>query len=293
MKLFLSLLFSVVYLFSSEAFISSEDLKQKLSNTDLVLIDTTDAKTFAKGHIPHAVQVDISKFRYWVNKTYLLMKSSKEIQELARNLGINKNSEVIIYGHNKNKELLKASYIALALIINGFENVTILNGGYGDWMYEYEDENDASTTKIFRPQHGNFKANVNKNILVDRAYVQKNIGKVPMIEARPLVYFTGEKKSNGVKRLGHITGASSSYWRDKFNLDDSLRSDEVIKNIFLKKNKLTPKKEVIAYCTGGLEASMNWYLLTQYLGFKDVKIYDASMKEWGNLEDTPMQISQP
>jgi thiosulfate/3-mercaptopyruvate sulfurtransferase len=45
---------------------------------------------------------------------------------------------------------------------------------------------------------------------------------------------------------------------------------------------------MMAYCTAGLEASMNWYVLTQVLNFKDVKFYDASMKEWGNRDDTPM-----
>jgi len=289
MKLFLSLLLSSLYLFAQDGFISSETLKEKLHNKSLVLIDTTDLKTYNKGHIPTAVQSSISEYRHWVDKTYLLINSSKEIQEVARNLGINSNSEVVIYGHNKDKELLKSSYIALALIANGFTNVTILNGGFGDWMYEFEEDKGAISKVTPTIKKGNFTATFNPNILVDLDYVKAHIGKTPMIEARPLVYFTGEKKSNGVKRLGHIKGASSSYWRDKFNVDDTLKSDKKINAIFLDKNNLNPEKEVIAYCTGGLEASMNWYILTQHLHYKDVKIYDASMKEWGNRTDTPME----
>ena len=289
MKLLLSLLLTSLYLFASDAFVNSEYLQKNLHNKNLVLLDTTDLKTFKKGHIPTARQADISLFRHWVDNTYLLMNSSKKIQETARNLGINNDSQVIIYGHNKNKELLKSSYIALALIANGFHNVSLLEGGYGDWSYEFEDEKSAFSTAMPKYKKGNFTAKFNPNILVDKEYVQARINKVPMIEARPKVYFTGEKKSKGVKRLGHIKGASSSYWRDKFNLDDTLKSDKDINAIFLGKNKLNPKKEVIAYCTGGLEASMNWYILTQHLGYKDVKIYDASMKQWGNLDDTPME----
>ncbi len=290
MKLLLALLFSAFSLFANTAFISSKDLQEKLNDKNLVLIDTTNLKSFNKGHIPNAVQADISAFRHWVDKTYLLMNSSKEIEKVARRLGINENSQVVIYGHNKDKELLKSSYIALALIVNGFKNVSILNGGYGDWLYENEENANMVSTKTKQVKMGNFTAKYTPNVVVGIDYVRAHVNKVPMIEARPKAYFTGEKKSKGVKRLGHITGATSSYWRNKFNVDDTLKSDKKLNKIFIKEQKLNPNKEILAYCTGGLEASMNWYILTQYMHFKDVKIYDASMKQWGNLDDTPMQI---
>ena len=288
-KLTLLLLVTCLSLFGAPAFINSDELKEHLNDKNLVLIDTTDVDTYKRGHIPGAVRADISQFRHWVDNTYLLMNSPKEIEQAARSLGINNDSWVVLYGHNKDKEYLKASYIALALIANGFDNVTILNGGYNDWLYEFEGEKDAFSTTVVTPKKGNFVAKPRKDILVDLEYVKAHIGKTPMIEARPYPYYTGEQKSKGVRRLGHIKGAHSSFWRDKFNVDDTLKSDKAIKKIFLDKNGLDPEKEVIAYCTGGLEASMNWYILTQKLGFKDVKLYDASMKQWGNRDDTPME----
>jgi len=290
MKLILSLLISSLYLFANDAFVSSEYLKENLHKKNLVILDTTDVKTFNKGHIPKARQVSISLFRHWMdNKTYMLMNSPAKIQKAARSLGINNDSEVIIYGHHKDKELLKSSYIALALIANGFSNVSILNGGYGDWEDEYEDDKGAISTRTSKINTGNFTAKFNPNILVDMAYVKAHIGETPMIEARPKIYFTGERKSHGVKRLGHIPKAQSSFWRDKFELDDTIKSDKKLAKIFFDGHNLNANKEVITYCTGGLEASMNWYILTKHLNFKNVKIYDASMKQWGNLDDTPME----
>ena len=288
-KLFSILLAGCISLLATPAFINSDELKEHLSEKNLILIDTTDADTYKRGHIPGAVRADISLFRHWVDKTYLLMNSPQQIEKEARSLGINNDSWVVLYGHNKDKEYLKASYIALALITNGFNNVTILNGGFNDWKYEFEGEKDAFSTVVVTPKKGNFTAKPRKDILVNLEYVKAHIGKTPMIEARPYPYYTGEQKSHGVRRLGHIKGAQSSFWRDKFNVDDTLKSDKKIKEIFIGKNGLNPDKEVIAYCTGGLEASMNWYLLTQKLGFKDVKLYDASMKQWGNRDDTPME----
>ncbi len=51
---------------------------------------------------------------------------------------------------------------------------------------------------------------------------------------------------------------------------------------------LNPKKELITYCTGGLETSMNFFVLHRLLGFEKIRLYDASMKEWANRDDTPM-----
>ena len=285
MKLLLSIFILSFTLFAADAFVEVGYLKQNINNKNLVLLDTTDIKTFNKGHIQNAIQVDIWDFRHKVNNQYVLINTSKKIEETARNLGINSDSEVIIYGHHKDKELLKSSYIALALISNGFTNVSLLNGGWGAW----EDKDNTIPTTARKIKKGNFVATFNPNILVDLDYVKAHINKTPMIEARPKIYFAGEKKSNGVKRLGHITGAQSSFWREKFELDDTLKSDKKLDKIFYTHHKLDKNKEVIAYCTGGLEASMNWYVLSQYMNFKDVKIYDASMKQWGNLENTPMQ----
>jgi len=289
MKLLLTLLFTSAMLFANNAFISAKELGKKLQDKNIVLIDTTDLKTYQNGHIPNARQVDISSFRHWVDNTYLLMNTSKEIEAIAQNLGINSDSYVVLYGHNKPKELLKASYIALSLIVNGFENISILDGGFNAWKQEFSGDKIAISTINPKYTQGNFKTKYNPNILVDMKYVQNQIGKVAMIEARSKEYYDGTAQSKGVKRLGHIKDAQSSNWQKKFEKNEKLADDTKLKNIFYKEHKLNADKEVITYCTGGLEASMNWYILTQYLNFKDVKLYDASMKEWGNIESTPME----
>lgn len=291
MKSLLLLLLSSLYLFASDAFITAETLKANLENKNLVILDTTNLQTYNKGHIPNARQVEISLFRHWVDKQYLLMNSSSEIQTALQNLGVNNNSQIVLYGHNQEKELLKASYIALALISNGFTNVSILDGGFSAWKEAFAKDKNSISTHTPNIPKGNFIAHFNPNILVDIEYVKEHIGKTSMIEARPKEYFDGSKQSQGVKRVGHISDAKSSFWKDKFAQDEKVVSDTELQKIFIDKNKLNANKEVITYCTGGLEASMNWYLLTQQLHFKDVKLYDASMKEWGNKKNTPMQKS--
>lgn len=288
MKPLLLLLLSTVYLFASQAFITPTELKQELNDKNLVLLDVTDPKTYAASHIPNAVNINAFDLRYKVDK-YQLMKPSKEIEKIFRSYGINNDSKVVIYGHAKPKDLLKCSYTALALITNGHNNVSILDGGFPAWTYDFP---KIVSHKIPTVKEGNFIAKFNPNILVDLNYVKARIHKVPMIESRPSRYYYGTDQSKGVKRLGHIPGAMTSFWKDKFNSDEEILDMKDLKDIFIKHHKLSPDKEVIVYCTGGLEASMNWYVLHQHLKFKNVKIYDASMREWGNRDDTPMTLKE-
>ncbi len=282
MKALVLVLITSLYLFASSGFVTPKELHAMLADKNLVLVDITDKESYDAGHLPNAVLANVDDFRKQVQK-HQLMKSSELIESIARSLGINNDSHIVIYGHGKTKELLKSSYVALALIVNGAKNVAVLNGQYDDYAREY-----AVETQTPKVKKGNFTAVYNPDILVDLAYVKSHIGKTPMLEARSPEYYYGTELSDGVERAGHIPKGMSSFWKDKFNKDNTLRSKEDLDAIFIQGYALQKDDEVILYCTGGLEASMNWYILYQNMGFKKAKLYDASMKEWGNRNDTPM-----
>ena len=269
---------------ASTGFISAEALNKILDQKNLIIVDVGSRKDYDAGHVPHAVRSEIASWRKPV-ELHQQMRSSSDIQKEMQRLGINANSQVVIYGHNKKKEALKSSYMALAMIVNGLKDVTILNGAYAEWE---DDEERPISTKLAHNAKGNFKAKFNPNILIDLEYTKAHIGKVPMLEARPPVFYYGTLKSSGVKRIGHIPKAMSSFWKDKFEIDGTLKDEETLKEIVLDGYNLKKDKEVILYCTGGLEASMNWFILSQHMHFSNAKIYDASLREWANHDETPL-----
>ena len=282
---FLFLLFTItISAYAASAFISAETLDEIRQKEGVIIVDVGSKEDFAKGHIPGAVHTEIGNWRKSVEK-HKLMRPSEQIETAMKELGISNNSYVVIYGHNKEKESLKSSYIALAMITHGLKEVSILDGAYEEWV---DDEDREISNKLPIRLMGSFKATKNPNVIVDMAYVKKRINKVPMLEARPAVFYYGTLRSQGVKRIGHIPKAMSSFWKDKFEIDGTLKSEEILKEIFIDGFKLNPKKEVVLYCTGGLEASMNWFILSQHLKFAKAKIYDASLREWANRDDTPL-----
>ncbi len=284
MRLLFLLFTFFVSSYGASAFISADTLDELMQEKEIVLVDVGSKEDFALGHIPGAVHTEIGSWRRSVKK-HKVMRSVEEIETAIKELGISNDSYVVIYGHNKKKEALKSSYVALAMITHGLKEVSILDGAYEEWI---DDEERAVSKKLPIRLVGNFKAAKDPNIIVDMAYVKKKINKVPMLEARPAVFYYGTLRSQGVKRIGHIPKAMSSYWKDKFLLDGTLQDEEVLKEIFVDGFKLDPKKEVVLYCTGGLEASMNWYILSQHLKFTKAKIYDSSLREWANRDDTPL-----
>lgn len=287
MKALILVLLGCVMLFASEPFISAEKLNTLLPQGKIVILDVgTKEDYLTKGHISGAVNTKISEWRMPVEK-HFLMRPESELVKTISELGIDNDTLVVLYGHNQPKEMMQTGYIALTLKTLGHENVTLLNGGFAEWTFD-------SSRPVFHQNETNkpgvFKAAKKENIIVDRAYVLKNLNKIPMIEARPPQFYYGMDQSDGVKRKGHIAGGTSYFWKNSFEADETVKSKEELKEVLINGMELDPSKEMMVYCTGGLEASMNWYILTQVLNFKDVKIYDASMKEWGNRDDTPMNV---
>ena len=109
-----------------------------------------------------------------------------------------------------------------------------------------------------------------------------------MIDARPSDMYLGVTPTPTVKRNGHIKGGMSYSWNYSVDKEYILKPKAMLESVFKEGYGLDKNKEVLVYCTGGLETSFNYFVLSGVLGYKNIRLYDASMKEWGNREDTPM-----
>ncbi len=282
MKIFILLILFGLSLFSAEAFINAKDLHDKIGNDHLVVLDVGSHKAFHKNHIPTAIHVQMQQWCKLVNDHYE-MQDITHLEQIVRQLGIANDDYVVIYDHNTPDGLLNASYIALALHRLGHTNVSILNGSFEEWLYAYEGV-DTVTTR----EPSTFVAKPNDTLIVDSDYVETHIDRATILDARVSKYYYGVYKSPGVYRLGHIKGATSSYWKNSFLSDNTLAEREILEAIYLQGLKLTPDKEIILYGLDGYEASMNWYILSKVFNFTKLSVYDASIKEWGNQDDRPM-----
>jgi len=283
-KVFL-LLITALSLYASEALVNGEWISKHLNDKNLIIIDVTNEEAYNDGHIPNSVNSSLGKWRQSKGKSAYEIRSTKDLENEIRRLGINNNSHVVVYSHNLNPiDLLTAPYVVWALEYLGLKDISLLDAGISSYV---KAGRKLSTKKVNNPK-GNFKASVNNAMLIDMENVKKSIGKVPMVDSRPAVYYFGTDKQGVLKRAGHITGAKSHSWKYSLNKDNSLKSKATLSETIEQGLELNKKDEIIIYCTGGLEAAMNYFVFHKVLGFKKAKLYDSSMLEWANRDDTPM-----
>ncbi|BCD60125.1 MULTISPECIES: sulfurtransferase [unclassified Nitratiruptor] len=280
MKKVILLCFSLA-LIAAEPFVSAHWLKNHLNDKNIVILDVSSPKLYKKEHIPNAINAPIALWRKKVGH-YALLKAPKELEQVIRSLGITQNSHVILYSHRWGKDFLKTSYIAFALEAMGFANSSILDGG----LDEYRKIGNL-TNKIQLPKQSHFKATFHPELIADKSMVLAHIGKTRMIDARNPIFYFGAEKQKILARAGHIPKATSYFWVFSFH-DEKIKDPKALHEMLIDGLGLDPDRPVITYCTGGLETSMNWYILHRVLGFNKVRLYDASMKEWANDPNTPL-----
>lgn len=285
MKYLALFLFYVTSLFASDAFISTVELKERLNDPDLVLLDVAERSIYTTSHIKNALHVNMNSFED-TTKPSKRLKAAEDIGEYLRDLGLNHNSKVVIYGRNTSQDQLNTSYLAFILLSHGFSNLSILDGGYMAWVFENE---LLVSAEIFSKEEGDFQAKRDENLFIPTETLAKNLEQTTLLDSRSPSEYFGTSLSIGVNGVGHIPGAQSSFYQDKFLSDFILRSSEELDLIFKEGHKLSSTNTIVVYGTDAREASMNWYLLYQHLGFKNVKLYEGSMQEWGNNPELPLK----
>ena len=117
----------------------------------------------------------------------------------------------------------------------------------------------------------------------------------PLVDVRSPKEYSGELlhmeayPQEGALRGGHIPGAVNVPWATAANEDGTFRSADELVDIYEKGQGLSKDQDVIAYCRIGERSSHTWFVLTYLLGFENVRNYDGSWTEWGNLVRAPIE----
>ena len=281
MKYILILLLTSFNLFGYDAFISVDTLKENLDNQNLIILDVDDKASYETSHILGAIHVEINDFIYKKTKTEKITLA-KRLQESFIDLGINRDSDIVIYSRSSEKNRLNSSYLAFMLIKGGFNSVSILDGGYMAWVFKYN--RLVSSDKQRDVEDGNYEIIIDSSLLVNTEFLEQNLYEIQIVDSRSPAYYFGTNKLLNIKSFGHIPNAKSSYYMDKFLSDFTLRDDGEIEDIFILGLDLDRDKELIIYGDDMFMASMNWFILYKKLGYINAKIYENGFSEWGNLE---------
>lgn len=239
--------------------------------TEVVLLDVQSSKErYEKGHLKGALWVDFEQFR--TEKKQLA--SAGVLAAKLGALGIDENTHVVAYDelHGRN-----SGYVWYVLRQLGHERVSLLDGHMDAFAAELEKGPAPSAeAKTYKPRR--------EPQVVPPEWVKERLGKLPMLDARPTEQYTGAKPKEGMKG-GHLPGAVSVPW-DAFVGKDGRYLDEKATRaalVQLAGKELKADEEIVVYCNSYHQAAhVHWVL--DRLGYKDIKPFDASMKEWEKLD---------
>jgi thiosulfate/3-mercaptopyruvate sulfurtransferase len=251
-------------------------------------VDYDPTANYNLGHIPGSVLFDWKKdMNDPITRNIF---SRQACEDLLQGAGVNNNTVLVLYGDFNN---WFAAFAFWAFKYYGFKDVRLMNGGRKKWL----EEDRAISKDTPRYQRGNFTATEpDKDIRVFLNQVKEALGKenIAMVDVRSPKEFTGEilappeYPTEHAQRGGHIPGASNIPWSQAVRDDGTFKSVEELKQIYQSKG-IIPDKEIIAYCRIGERSSHTWFVLKYLLGYRNVKNYDGSWTEWGNLVDNPIE----
>ncbi|HUI72744.1 MAG TPA: sulfurtransferase, partial [Spirochaetia bacterium] len=212
-------------------------------------------------------------------------------EKLLGGAGISPKDTVVLYGDNNN---WFAAYGFWLFKIYGHEDVRLMNGGRQKWLNESD---KPFTTDKPSPTPVSYSAKAPNEALRARlSEVMKISGKPNpnLVDVRSPDEYTGKiiappGMTETAQRAGHVPGAASVPWSSAVDKDGRFKSAEDLKEIYLNKAKIDPKKPVIAYCRIGERSSHTWFVLKYLLGIASVKNYDGSWTEYGNVVGAPIE----
>jgi thiosulfate/3-mercaptopyruvate sulfurtransferase len=269
--------------------VSTDWVVDHLNDPNVAIVEVdVDTGAYDEGHVPGAIG--------WNWQTQLCdtvqrdILNAGELQKLLSESGINNNTTIVLYGDNNN---WFAAWALWQLKMYGHNDVRLMNGGRKKWLAEGRD------VSLEKPARTPTTYTVNEPDMTFRAFqpdvmgALKNTDRVALVDVRSNDEFTGKILSppglpETCQRGGHIPGAYNVPWAQACNEDGTFKSAGELSNLYSSKG-VTPDKDVIAYCRIGERSSHTWFALKYLLGFENVRNYDGSWTEWGNMVGAPVE----
>ena len=257
------------------------------ANVRLVEVDV-DTSAYEQGHIAGAVTWNWqSQLQQNVARDIV---SRDEMEQLLGGSGIGPETTIILYGDNNN---WFAAWAFWQLRYYGHQNVKLMNGGRALWLAE----NRPTTTDVPSYAATNYSITTeNTDLRALRDYVLQavNSGSHALVDVRSLDEFSGALNAppnlpqEGSQRNGHIPGAANVPWGQAVNEDGTFKSADELSALYGGKG-VDGNRETIAYCRIGERSSHTWFVLSQLLGYDNVRNYDGSWTEWGSIVGAPIE----
>ncbi|HTU33319.1 MAG TPA: sulfurtransferase [Candidatus Acidoferrum sp.] len=272
-----------------EVLVSTQWAAEHLNDPKIRFVEVdVDTSAYDQGHISGAVGWNWQSQLQDNIRRDLIDKAA--LEQLLGRSGISNDTTIVLYGDNNN---WFAAYAFWQLTYYGHKDVRLINGGRKKWVAE----NRALTTEPAKVTLTTYRATGPDESIRARkeqifAAIEHRNG-AKLVDVRSVDEFTGKiiappGMTETAQRAGHIPGAANVPWAQAANEDGTFKSADALRQLYDSKG-VSGSGETIAYCRIGERSSHTWFVLKYLLGYDNVKNYDGSWTEWGNLVGAPIE----
>jgi thiosulfate/3-mercaptopyruvate sulfurtransferase len=273
---------------NADALVSTEWVADHLGDPGLRLIEVdVNPAAYDGGHIQGAVGWDWRKDLQ--DPTVRDLASREALEAKLSESGVTPDTTVLLYGDNNN---WFAAYAYWALKYYGNDNVKLINGGRVKW--EAEGRQYSTGVPTVEPTSYAFPGEPREELRAYRDQVRDAIGRAGLVDVRSPGEYSGELLApenlpqEGAQRGGHIPTAVNVPWATAVKPDGSFKDAADLRQLYGGKG-IVADREVIAYCRIGERSAHTWFVLSELLGYPDVRNYDGSWTEWGSAIRVPIE----
>jgi thiosulfate/3-mercaptopyruvate sulfurtransferase len=273
----------------SNALVTTQWVADNLNAPGYRLVEVdVDTTQYEQGHIPGAIAFNWqTQLQDQIARDII---SKEGIEQLLSEAGVTPDTYILLYGDNNN---WFAAYALWLLNYYGHEKTSLIDGGRKKWLAE----NRPTTTDTPAFPKTDYKVTkINTQYRSDRDSIKANLGKpgFALVDVRSPAEYVGDiiappGMTETAQRPGHIPSAANIPWATAVAEDGTFKSVDELKALYGGKGITGDQNEIVAYCRIGERSSHSWFALKYILGYENVKNYDGSWTEWGNLVGNPIK----
>jgi thiosulfate/3-mercaptopyruvate sulfurtransferase len=274
--------------YAKDVLVETQWVEDHLEEESIRIVEVDENPAlYSEAHIPGAIGFDWQKdLQDQVKRDFL---GPETFGELFGSRGVSNDHTIVLYGDRNN---WFAAYTYWYLRYYGHDKVRLMNGPREKWI----DEGRPTTTEVPSYPEATFTANEpDQSIRALRDEVLKLVGTdTRLVDVRSPQEYSGELiamagyEQEGAQRAGHIPTAINVPWAQAVRDDGTFKPADELRELYKGKGVLNGN-DVVAYCRIGERSAHTWFVLHELLGHDNVKNYDGSWTEWGNMVNVPVE----
>lgn len=268
----------------------------------LRVLDIRDGKDdegrtpYQRGHIAGSLPAPYSKWRGPADNPGAL-PSAEKLSALLQSLGVAAATPVVVVYEGANStDFGAAARVYWTLKAAGVQNLAILNGGVRAWREAGLPLTTDPAPAVAASDY--VVRQLDPRLVATREEVQQAVQnrQSVLLDARPARFFSGETRHAAASTPGTIVGAKNVDNAVWFAPKSGALLDAGQVQSIARDKAIDTTQPTVSFCNTGHWAATNWFVLSEVLGQKDVKMYPESMVDWsrngGPMDNVPSRLHQ-